>query len=84
MITYLCLLPATSLNFYPPEIENNTYFNHSNIIKEDMATFLAVYAASIKISSNKNSRIWMNAANKTFNEIEGKDRKRQLELLNTS
>ena len=63
-------------NFYPPEIENNTYFNHSNIIKEDMATFLAVYAASIKISSNENSRIWMNAANKTFNEIEGKERKK--------
>lgn len=48
---YMTTFNATD---FPPAIGNNTLFNYTNSIKDDMPMFLAVYAASFQTSLNQN------------------------------
>ena len=52
---------------FPPDIQNNTLFNFTNYIKDDMSTFLTAYAAS---SPNlmSNTKIWSGIAKRLSNE----------------
>ena len=52
---------------FPPDIQNNTLFNFTNFIKDDMSTFLTAYAAS---SPNlmSDTTIWSGIAKKLSNE----------------
>ena len=48
---YMTTFNATD---FPPAIGNNTLFNYTNSIKDDMSMFLAVYSASFQTSLNQN------------------------------
>ena len=48
---YMTTFNATD---FPPAISNNTLFNYTNSIKDDMSMFLAVYSASFQTSLNQN------------------------------
>ena len=57
-------------NEFPPLTQNNTLFNFTSYIKDDMLTFLAVYAASAKSNPNQNisKTIWGDVARKIFSK----------------
>ena len=46
---------------FPPSLQNNTLFNFTNHIKEDMSTFLAAYAMSFP-NLSRNTSIWSKIA----------------------
>ena len=48
---YMTTFNATD---FPPAVGNNTLFNYTNSIKDDMPMFLAVYSASFQTSLNQN------------------------------
>ena len=48
---YMTTFNATD---FPPAIGNNTLFNYTNSIKDDISMFLAIYAASFQTSLNQN------------------------------
>ena len=52
---------------FPPDIQNNTLFNFTNFIKDDMSTFLTAYAASSPNLMSDTS-IWSGIAKKLSNE----------------
>ena len=48
-------------NDFPPDVRNNTLFNYTNNIKEDMSTFLTAYATSFP-NLLRNTTIWSGIA----------------------
>ena len=56
---------------FPPYLEDNVSFNFTNYIKEDMKTFLAVYAASFLTVGKAEAieAIFKNAAKNIFSDI---------------
>ena len=48
---------------FPPDIQNNTFFNFTNYIKDDMSTFLTAYATSFP-NLSRNTTVWSGIAKK--------------------
>ena len=63
-------------NPFPPEAQNNTFFNFTNYIKEDMSTFLTAYATSFP-NLSRNTTVWSGIAKKLFNETNSENDVRQ-------
>ena len=61
---------------FPPDIQNNTFFNFTNYIKDDMSTFLTAYATSFP-NLSRNTTVWSGIAKKLFNETNSENDVRQ-------
>ena len=56
-------------NPFPPTVINNTFFNYTKYIKEDMTTFLETQTIS---TQNTNESYWSDLATKVFSETNSK------------